>query len=254
MDSPSGTQPIDLTAFAFERRGGPRQRAFAAVWRAATRALGFVPLPLRSSRQLAREAVCAGAIQKVPELAGLARMVRSERPSTVLEIGSYTGGTLGLFCKLAEPDALLVSVDLPAEYGGATAAKLETLARTNQRVVALRRDSHADETRAEVERLLAGRQVDVLMVDGDHSYHGVRRDFELYSPLVRDGGLIAFHDIVPHVRVPGVEVERLWAELKAVYEHVELVEPVLELGFGPWGGIGVLRQRSPVGREPAASD
>jgi predicted O-methyltransferase YrrM len=254
VDSPSGPQSIDLSAFTFDRRREPVQRAFAVVWLIATRALGFLPLRLRPSRQLAREAVHAGAMQKVGELAGLARMVRSERPSTVLEIGSFIGGTLGLFCKLAEADALLVSVDLPSNYGGATVAELEALARANQRVVAVRRDSHADETRAEVEQLLAGRQVDVLMIDGDHSYEGVRRDFELYAPLVRPAGLIAFHDIVPHVRIPEIEVERLWAELRDGYEHVEIVESGRESGFGPWGGIGVLRQRAPVGPAAAATD
>jgi hypothetical protein len=36
-----------------------------------------------------------------------------------------------------------------------------------------------------------------LFIDGDHTYEGVRRDFEMYSPLVRKGGIIAFHDIYP---------------------------------------------------------
>ena len=44
---------------------------------------------------------------------------------------------------------------------------------------------------------LEGRQVDVLFIDGDHAYDGVKRDYEMYGSLVRDGGVIAFHDIVP---------------------------------------------------------
>jgi len=50
----------------------------------------------------------------------------------------------------------------------------------------------------------------VLFPDGDHSYEGVKRDFEMYSPLVRPGGIIAFHDTV---FMDGVR--RFWAELKA---------------------------------------
>jgi len=38
---------------------------------------------------------------------------------------------------------------------------------------------------------------DFLFIDGDHTYEGVEGDFEMYSPLVRRGGIIAFHDIVP---------------------------------------------------------
>ena len=33
-----------------------------------------------------------------------------------------------------------------------------------------------------------------LLIDADHSYEGVRRDFEAWSPLVAPGGLIVFHD------------------------------------------------------------
>ena len=34
--------------------------------------------------------------------------------------------------------------------------------------------------------------LDLLFIDGDHSYEGVRQDYKMYSKLVRDGGLIAF--------------------------------------------------------------
>jgi len=45
---------------------------------------------------------------------------------------------------------------------------------------------------------LNGEPLDFLFIDGDHTYEGVKRDFEMYSPLVRNGGIIAFHDIVKH--------------------------------------------------------
>jgi hypothetical protein len=37
-------------------------------------------------------------------------------------------------------------------------------------------------------------QIDFLFIDGDHSYEGVRTDFELYSKLLSDKGIIAIHD------------------------------------------------------------
>ena len=40
------------------------------------------------------------------------------------------------------------------------------------------------------------RKIDFLFIDGDHSYKGVTTDFRLYSPLVKDYGNIAFHDII----------------------------------------------------------
>jgi len=40
-----------------------------------------------------------------------------------------------------------------------------------------------------------GFKCDILMIDGDHSYEGVKSDYLNYSPLVEKGGLIILHDI-----------------------------------------------------------
>lgn len=37
-------------------------------------------------------------------------------------------------------------------------------------------------------------EVSLLLIDGDHTEDGVTRDFEMYSPLVKPGGVIAFDD------------------------------------------------------------
>lgn len=37
-------------------------------------------------------------------------------------------------------------------------------------------------------------KIDFLFIDGDHSYEGVKKDFELYSTLVNDNGIIVIHD------------------------------------------------------------
>lgn len=51
--------------------------------------------------------------------------------------------------------------------------------------------------------------LDILMIDGDHSYEGVKADLENYAPLVRVGGKIIMHDVVsaydPGVRVAADE-------------------------------------------------
>jgi predicted O-methyltransferase YrrM len=38
------------------------------------------------------------------------------------------------------------------------------------------------------------RSYDFALIDGDHSGEGVRRDFEIYGPLIRPGGLVLFDD------------------------------------------------------------
>jgi len=37
-------------------------------------------------------------------------------------------------------------------------------------------------------------KIDVLWIDGDHSYEGVKTDFELYSNIMNDKGIIIIHD------------------------------------------------------------
>lgn len=36
--------------------------------------------------------------------------------------------------------------------------------------------------------------MDILFIDSDHTYDGVKRDFELYSTLIKDDGIIGLHD------------------------------------------------------------
>jgi predicted O-methyltransferase YrrM len=66
-----------------------------------------------------------------------------------------------------------------------------------------------------------GGNVDFLFIDGDHRYEGVKRDFEMYSPLVRRERIIAFHDIVPEPPENVGGVPDFWNEIKHGFSHVE---------------------------------
>jgi hypothetical protein len=37
-------------------------------------------------------------------------------------------------------------------------------------------------------------EIDILYVDGDHSYESVSRDLELYHPKIKEGGVLGGHD------------------------------------------------------------
>lgn len=47
---------------------------------------------------------------------------------------------------------------------------------------------------SEVAQRYPGRPIRFLLIDADHSYEAVRKDFELWTPLVAPGGLVVFHD------------------------------------------------------------
>lgn len=38
-------------------------------------------------------------------------------------------------------------------------------------------------------------KIDYLHIDGDHSYDGVKKDFELYSTIMSENGIITIHDV-----------------------------------------------------------
>ncbi|HOF00470.1 MAG TPA: class I SAM-dependent methyltransferase [Spirochaetota bacterium] len=38
-------------------------------------------------------------------------------------------------------------------------------------------------------------KIDFLFIDGDHSYEGVKKDWDLYSPLLKPNSIVLFHDI-----------------------------------------------------------
>jgi cephalosporin hydroxylase len=196
--------------------------------------------------KLAWEAWAHGAIQKPAELAELLALLQERPPRTVVEIGTAGGGTFYAWCRVADPAATIVSIDLPGgAFGGGYAPgdlpKLRSYGLPDQTLHFIRADSHAPSTCTELERVLDGSPIDFLMIDGDHSYEGVRADFELYSPLVRAGAMIAFHDIVPNPSGDGGDVERFWSELRETRPHLELVDTYRsgERGFR-YGGIGVV--------------
>lgn len=184
-------------------------------------------------------------MQKVREFAALTAFLRTRRLAVVVEIGTLHGGTLWAWCRLADSDALVVSIDLPGgAFGGgydeSDANRLRSYARAGQRVVLLRDDSHANSTVASLERILDGRRIDLLFIDGDHSYAGVKSDFEMYRHFVGEEGLVVFHDILPHPGVPECEVHVLWEQLRTAYDHLELIDHRELRSFGEWGGLGVI--------------
>jgi len=176
--------------------------------------------------------------------------VRDLRPRRVLEIGTANGGSLLPISRLSAPDAHVLSVDLHhGEFGGGYPAwripLYKSFALPNQRLDLLRGDSHDSGTFERVRALLGGANLDLLFIDGDHTFDGVRRDFETYGPLVRPGGLVAFHDINPpndDAPTDGVgclvgEVPRYWREISPKWNSQEFVAPSARGCFG----IGLIR-------------
>lgn len=185
-------------------------------------------------------------IQIHEEFLGLLGVFKGIKPKVAMEIGTMQGGAFFCFAKLAEKDATLISIDLPnGAMGGGFAAGYpawkepiyRSFGRPGQEIALLREDSHAQTTLKKVKEILKGKQIDFLFIDGDHTYEGVKEDFIMYSPLVRKGGVIAFHDVAPKASDESSGgVKHFWKELKAQYKHQEFIQDPEETGCG----IGVL--------------
>ncbi len=188
-------------------------------------------------------------IQIRSELLALAQRIERLRPRRALEIGTARGGSLFVLCRLAAEDAHVVSVDLPGGWFGGgyhawRAPLYRAFARPGQRLDLLRVDSHAPETLERIHSLFLGAPLDYLLIDGDHTYEGVKRDFDLYAPLVRPGGLVVLHDIVPQPHEPSCRVPDFWRELRERPGAEEIVESWEQVGCG----LGLLTPASPAGR------
>jgi len=170
--------------------------------------------------------------------------VFERRVRFIAEIGTGAGGTFYLLCKVAQPDAMIITIDIKKPPWRKKLLKF--YAQPGQTAIAINADSHSQDTIKHVMELLDGNKLDLLLIDGDHSYEGVKKDFFNYSPLVGKGGWIIFHDIIPDYRTRyGIrttswtgEVPKFWNQIKRDYSHFEIVDDPNQDGYG----IGVLKK------------
>ncbi len=186
-------------------------------------------------------------IQVRSEIMAFIERIAERRPQTVLEIGTEGGGTLLLLTLAAAPGATVISVDLPTHAGLGyppwKGSYYRKFAMAPQQLHLLRANSHLLSTLKHVRSILGKRPVDVLLIDGDHSYGGVKADWEMYGSLVAPDGLAAFHDVVKHPPQTQCEVYDLWQELKKMFSHQEIIADSAQT----WGGIGVIWPRQSHG-------
>jgi cephalosporin hydroxylase len=170
-----------------------------------------------------------GLKQNMLELRGLVEILRRDRLDTICEIGTFLGGTLFIWCRLATPNARLISIDLPGGgFGGGYYRKsipfFQSFCKQEQTLQCLRGSSHDPVIRNQFRESLGDRLLDYLFIDGDHSYEGVKQDFDFYAPFVKTGGIIALHDIVYREAEPDIRVHQFWNEVKKRYRHEEFID------------------------------
>jgi cephalosporin hydroxylase len=147
-------------------------------------------------------------------------------PKVIVEVGSAHGGTLLFFDQLVGEDGLTIGLTWPQD----TAFTCLRMCPDHQRkgtIKGFECNTHLKTTLTLLKKALGKRKIDCLFLDGDHSYEGCKQDYEMYSPLVRTGGIIGFHDVAIE---PGIA--KLFDEMP---EPKELL-PVF------YQGIGIMRK------------
>jgi predicted O-methyltransferase YrrM len=141
------------------------------------------------------------------EITFIANLLAGLNPENYLEIGYHEGGAFAILSKLCSGKKL--AVDIKSHYYQG----LDELM-TGEEYEIFIGDSQTEEMLKRVKDFCP--IYDVIFIDGDHTYEGVKRDFELYKQVLSPKGIMLFHDVDPdHAFADGEagQVYKFWQEL-----------------------------------------
>ncbi|KKL82592.1 hypothetical protein LCGC14_1983220 [marine sediment metagenome] len=113
-----------------------------------------------------------------------------QKSQYVLEIGAGWGATHFLLKSVSQN---VISIDKKFHLLAALSLSLRRLQKLKGSYFILGESSDA-KTFEQVQRILGDHKLDALYVDGDHSYQASMTDYKAYLPLVKEDGVIFFHD------------------------------------------------------------
>jgi len=164
------------------------------------------------------------------------QIVRHYRPKVIVELGTHMGLSalaMGLALRDLNQGGRLFAID---SWEGDPQAGLYDdqvyrtfLGRSEQLglgsiIVPLK--MYFDQARDQV-----ATPIDLLHIDGLHTWDAVNHDLETYGPLVRPGGLILFHDVNTHFE----DLRRFWAGVSQTHESHTIPHS---------NGLGIIRTKA----------
>jgi hypothetical protein len=157
------------------------------------------------------------------------------KPKTFVELGTHYGDSYFTFCQSIVENKLSTKAFAIDHWLGDEQAGIyneEVFERVNKynEQNYLEFSSLIRKTFDDALNEFKDNSIDLLHIDGHHSYESVKNDFNKWRLKVRDGGIFLLHDIL--VTSNNFGVHQLWDEISRVY-------PCLNLSFAH--GLGVLK-------------
>jgi cephalosporin hydroxylase len=172
--------------------------------------------------------------QNLDEFTELLQEYVKLKPSSFIEIGSMYGWSLQHFIHYSEEGSTGIAIDLPVRhFVGPHDWRVEKQELNYKnawpkwakekkcKLYLLPCSSHDPETVIKAKEILKGKKIDFLFIDGDHRYQAIKDDYNLYSPLVKKEGMIAFHDIGEKEEGGG---RMFWNEIKNNFKYKEILK------------------------------
>lgn len=161
-------------------------------------------------------------------------LVAAIRPRTLVELGTHNGVSYGAFCEAVVRERLDTQCSAVDTWqGDEHAGHYDESVYSDFKIF---HDAHYGSfstmirsTFDEAIEYFADGSIDLLHIDGLHSYGAVRHDFECWFPKLSDRAVVLFHDT--NVRTNDFGVWRLWGELQGRFPSFSFVHG---------NGLGVL--------------
>lgn len=135
-------------------------------------------------------------IQFPPDITALQEIIWSTTPDLIVETGIAHGGSTVFFASMLEllgGDGHVVGVDIEIRPANRTALEEHPMFRR----ITLLEGSSTDEAIADKVRELASNRTRVMVIlDSMHTHDHVRRELDLYAPLVTNGNYLVVFDTV----------------------------------------------------------
>lgn len=151
-------------------------------------------------------------------------LVEMQRPELLVELGTHAGASFFSFCQSVVENNLptkCFAVDTwqgdehAGHYGEEMFSEVSNYHQSHYASFSRLLRMTFDEALAE----FADHTVDLLHIDGLHTYEAVKHDFETWLPKMSERGVILFHDT--QVRERGFGVWKFWTEVSCNYPHFE---------------------------------